>query len=97
MAEKSLTVPNLFSDPVSDVDIPLDPQLSINQNSQIYFKKYAKMKTRFKIGMEKVSECEKRLEYLQELKYFLEEAKTKDDILSVQKELKYILGQKESA
>lgn len=37
--------------------------------------------------MEKVSECEKRLEYLQELKYFLEEAKTKDDILSVQKEL----------
>ena len=84
---KSLTVPNLFSDPVSDVDIPLDPQLSINQNSQIYFKKYAKMKTRFKIGMEKVSECEKRLEYLQELKYFLEEAKTMDDILSVQKEL----------
>lgn len=34
------------------------------------------------------------MEYLQELKYFLEEAKTKDDILSVQKELNIFSGKR---
>lgn len=84
----SLTLSNLFKDPPEDETIPVDPLLSVSANSQMYFKKYNKMKTRSAIGQEKLDECDKRLSYLQDTLYFAEQVTTKQELEALKEELK---------
>ena len=46
---KALTVLNLFNDPPTKETIPVDPLLSVTANSQLYFKKYNKMRDIFRL------------------------------------------------
>lgn len=84
----SLTLSNLFKDPPEEETIPVDPLLSVSANSQMYFKKYNKMKTRSTIGREKLDECDKRLSYLNDTLYFAEQVSTKQELDALKDELK---------
>lgn len=66
----------------------MNPLLSVSANSQMYFKKYNKMKTRTAIGKEKLDECDKRLAYLNDTLYFAEQVTTKQELESLKEELK---------
>lgn len=83
-----ISVSNLFNDPPSDEIIPVDPLLSITQNSQLYFKKYVKMKTRSQMGEDKLKECLSKIHYLENVSYFIEDIKSKNDLLLLKEELK---------
>lgn len=85
---KALTVLNLFNDPPTKDTIPVDPLLSVTANSQLYFKKYNKMKTRLIIGREKLDECHEKIGYLEDVLYFATEVKTKKDLDALKEELK---------
>ena len=85
---KALTVLNLFNDPPTKETIPVDPLLSVTANSQLYFKKYNKMKTRLIIGREKLDECHEKIGYLEDVLYFATEVKTKKDLDALKEELK---------
>ena len=56
--EKSITVSNLFVDPPVDITIPLNPEMNLSSNSQLYFKKYNKLKKRKEIGAEKIKNAD---------------------------------------
>jgi len=84
---KEIKVSNLFADPPEEETIPIDPRLTIAQNSQAYFKKYNKMKNRLKIGEEMLAECDGKISYLQDMAYFASEVKTKNDLDDLRDEL----------
>lgn len=86
--QNSLTVSNLFKDPPEDETIPVNPLLSVSANSQVYFKKYNKMKTRTAIGQEKLDECDRRLAFLNDTLYFAEQVTTKQELEALKEELK---------
>ena len=83
-----LIVSNLFKDPPENVEIPVDPLLSVTANSQLYFKKYNKMKTRSSIGLEKLKECENKLAYLNDSLFFAEQIKNRQELDAFRNELK---------
>lgn len=85
---KSMTVDNLFNDPPTKETIPVDPLLSVTANSQNYFKKYNKMKTRLVMGQEKLDEGKGKIDYLQDMLYFSQTVKTKKDLDALKEELK---------
>lgn len=86
--QNSLTVSNLFKDPPEDETIPVNPLLSVSSNSQVYFKKYNKMKTRTTIGQEKLDECDRRMAFLNDTLYFAEQVTTKQELEALKEELK---------
>lgn len=86
--QNSLTVSNLFKDPPEDETIPVNPLLSVSANSQVYFKKYNKMKTRTAIGQEKLDECDRSLAFLNDTLYFAEQVTTKQELEALKEELK---------
>lgn len=86
--QNSLTVSNLFKDPPEDEIIPVNPLLSVSANSQVYFKKYNKMKTRTAIGQEKLDECDRSLAFLNDTLYFAEQVTTKQELEALKEELK---------
>lgn len=85
---KTLTVQNLFDDPPTEETIPVDPLLSVTGNSQAYFKKYNKMKTRRIMGKEKLEESQGKITYLQDMLYFIDRVKTKKELETLKDELK---------
>lgn len=86
----TIVLPNIFETPAVDESIPVDPLYSIIENSQQYFKKYNKMKTRISIGQTKLDECDMKLSFLQDMLYFSNEVKTKEELESLRKELSQI-------
>ena len=85
---KTMTVQNLFEDPPTEETIPVDPLLSVTGNSQTYFKKYNKMKTRRIMGKEKLEESQGKITYLQDMLYFIDRVKTKKELETLKDELK---------
>ncbi len=86
--QKEITVDNPFSEEGAKETIPLDPELSLIRNSQNYFKKYGKMKTRLSIGKEKLDECLMKLDYLKNADYFASEIRDRKALAALRDELK---------
>lgn len=86
--KESIIVDNLFTDPPTKETIPVNPLISITDNSQAYFKKYAKLKTRTMVGQGKLTECRSKLDYLENLSYFLDEIKDKNELIQLKDELR---------
>ena len=86
--EKSITVSNLFVDPPVDITIPLNPEMNLSSNSQLYFKKYNKLKKRKEIGAEKIKECQQMQEYLNNLAFFAADVKDRKALDALKEELK---------
>ena len=83
-----ITVANPFDEAGADITIPIDPAVSVIRNSQLYFKKYGKMKTRAAIGQEKRDECQMRLDYLQNAAYFAEDVRDRKSLEALRAELR---------
>lgn len=84
---EKITVSNLFKSPPENEVIPIDPRRSLSANSQDYFKKYRKMKTRLQIGREKIEESRIKIDYLRNMAYFIETMTTQTDLLLLKEEL----------
>ena len=87
-AGPEITVANPFDETGAEITIPVDPSVSVIRNSQLYFKKYGKMKTRAAIGQEKRDECQMRLDYLQNAAYFAEDVRDRKSLEVLRAELR---------
>ena len=85
---EKITLSNLFRDPPENEIISINPMYSMTENSQIYFKKYTKMKTRLQMGEQKLNECFLRIKYLDELSYFCESIQSRDELEAFKEELR---------
>lgn len=84
---KEITVSNIFEAPPKDISIPIDPLKSIIVNSQLYFKKYNKMKTRLSYSEQKLDECRIQIDYLQNMIYFLSNVNSLKKLEEIKEEL----------
>ena len=84
---KEVRVPNYYSEEYEEVLIPLEPNLSPNENAQKYFKKYSKAR----LGAEKAAEQSKatmeEIDYLESIKSSLERSENPHDLQEIRWEL----------
>ncbi len=81
-----LVCENYFEDNLT-VTIPLDEQLTAQQNANAYYKKYRKLKSAFEHNTLLVEENQKLLEYLQTIKQNLAFCTDTDDLMQIRQEL----------
>lgn len=88
IGQTEITVDNPFDEEGKKETIPLLPEYSLIRNSQLYFKKYNRMKTRLTIGREKWNECNIKIDYLKNVEYFIGEIHDRAQLQAIQDELK---------
>ncbi len=76
------------TDPMELIDIPLEPELSPNENAQKYFKKYNKDKRTFKALQEQIVQNDQELEYLEGILATLQSCTDEADIEEIREELR---------
>ncbi len=77
-----------FYDPdMKEIDIPLNPAISPQQNAAKFYKDYAKAKNAEKVLTGKIAEGEEELTYLLSVLDALSRAQTERDILEIREEL----------
>lgn len=84
--EKTVTVDNILADPVEPIEIPLQPELTIVDNAQHYYKLYTKLKNRAISGRYQLNQSGQRIDYLQSVLYSLSLAKDKRAVQEIQTE-----------
>lgn len=90
---ETVTLQNFYDENLSDIEIPLDKELSINQNAQKYYKKYNKEKTTIETVTIQLKEAEHEKIYFENLLYNVENAndlETLEEIKNELSSLKYI-------
>ena len=94
--DETLSAVNYYSENQENITIKLDSTLSPQQNAQVYFKKYNKLKHAEEIALTQKKELESEIEYLKSIEPFISMAKTPQEILELQKELEYVGALKET-
>lgn len=84
---KSLTAQNFYSEECEDIEIPLEPKLSPQQNAAKYYKQYNKAKNAEKYLTEQIENAEKELEYFESVLEELSRADGMKDISDIRREL----------
>ena len=84
---KSLVAQNFYSEACEDIEIPLDPKLSPQQNAAKYYKQYTKAKNAEKYLTEQIDNAEKELEYFESVLEELARADGIKDISDIRREL----------
>lgn len=84
---KSLVAQNFYSENYEDIEIPLDPKLSPQQNAAKYYKLYTKAKNAEKYLTEQIDNAEKELEYFESVLEEIARADGIKDIADIRKEL----------
>ncbi len=83
--EKELTCLNYYTN--EDIRIPLDPQLTAQENSQKYFGKYNKMKRTYEAMTQMVQETRREIDHLESIGAALDIAVKEEDLVQVKEEL----------
>ncbi len=83
--EKELTCLNYYTN--EDIRIPLDPQLTAQENSQKYFGKYNKMKRTYEAMTQMVQETRLEIDHLESIGAALDIAVKEEDLVQVKEEL----------
>ena len=86
----SAKVINYYDEDQSLIDIPLDPRLSPSQNAQRYFKRYNKLKQGKEVTEQRLFETEQQIAHLEELKFFIEDAESVEELKRLQEEMQEI-------
>lgn len=81
-----VTLQNFYSEDLSDIEIELDPNLTIEKNSEKYFSLYKKNKRTIENLIEQIDIAKKDIEYFETIKFQLENA-DKTDIAEIKEEL----------
>lgn len=85
--EESVRVLNYYSESEEYIDIPLDPSLTPQANSQVYFRQYAKAKSAFVNTGRQLEEALKELEYLESVSQSLDFSVSPGEIEEIRQEL----------
>ena len=83
---KIVTLQNFYSEDLSDIEIELDPNLTIEKNSEKYFNLYKKNKRTIENLKEQIEIAKQDLNYFETIKFQLENA-DKTDIAEIKEEL----------
>jgi predicted ribosome quality control (RQC) complex YloA/Tae2 family protein len=70
------------------IEIPLDENLTPQENAQKYFRKYSKAKTAYAYASEQLKISRRELDYLENVLYSLEETDSIDNIEEIREELR---------
>lgn len=81
-----LEAPNYYDDN-KIIKIPLDPTLSVSENSQKYFDKYGKMKRTSEALEELLVETKSQIDHLESIQNSLNIAQNQDDLEQIRLEL----------
>ena len=81
-----VTLQNFYSEDLSDIDIELDPNLTIEKNSEKYFDLYKKNKRTIENLIEQIEIAKEDLGYFETIKFQIENA-DKTDIAEIKEEL----------
>lgn len=85
-----LTAVDFYDPEMKEIDIPLSPQISPQQNAARFYKDYNRAKTAEKVLTEQIARGELELEYLHSILDELSRAETEKDVQEIRQEL--ILG-----
>ncbi len=83
--EKELKCLNYYTD--EEIKIPLDPQLSAQENSQKYFSKYNKLKRTHEAMTEMLTETRQEIDHLESISAALDIAIKEEDLVPIKEEL----------
>ena len=81
-----VTLQNFYSEDLSDIEIELDPNLTIEKNSEKYFNLYKKNKRTIENLIEQIEIAKQDLGYFETIKFQIENA-DKTDIAEIKEEL----------
>ena len=85
--EDFIILDNIFDAKQNKIKIPINKEKSLSSNSQLYFKKYNKMKTRIQIGKEKVENCKENIDALNHIYYYSTLITSNEELYALSKEL----------
>jgi len=83
----SVRVEDFYSEEGGEVEIPLDPQKTPQQNAARYYKEYTKLKNAEGVLTEQIARGEEELEYLESVLEALGRAESENDLLEIREEL----------
>ena len=83
--EKELKCLNYYEN--KEVKIPLDPQLSAQENAQKYFSKYNKLKRTFEALTDLTAETKQEIDHLESISAALDIAVREEDLVQIKEEL----------
>lgn len=83
--EKNFSALNYYTN--EPITIPLDPQLSAQENAKRYFDKYGKAKRTFEALSELITETEHEIEHLESVSTALDIALLEEDLAEIKEEL----------
>lgn len=84
---KSISLFNYYSENEDYLVVPLEENLTPQENAQKYFKRYAKAKTTYEYTNKQLKETLSELEYLESVVHMLENSATLQEINEVRQEL----------
>lgn len=82
-----LKVINYYDPEQNEIAIPIDPRLSLNGNSQKYFKRYNKLKNAEEELLKLIDTGLNEINYLENILFSIEECQTTDDLNDIYQEL----------
>jgi predicted ribosome quality control (RQC) complex YloA/Tae2 family protein len=85
--DNKLTVANYYDPDQKEITIPLDPKLSLSQNSQKYFKRYNKLKNAAEELEKLIDSTLSEIAYLENILFSIEECETTEDLDDIYSEL----------
>ena len=84
---KTAEVIDYYSEDQAMIEITLDPRLTPSQNAQRYFKRYNKLKQGKDVTERRFLETEQEIAYVEELKFFIEDAETLQELQRLRDEI----------
>lgn len=85
--DASVTVPNIYSETVESITIPLDQRLTLVENMQACYKKYDKLKRAQELLQVQRRECEANIAYLESIEASLLASSSLAEIAEIHNEL----------
>ena len=82
-----ITLQNFYSENYEDVDIPLNPNITPQENAQRYFKKYQKAKSTEEMQTKELNKSNEELNYLEGVLHTINECDSEEDIDDIKQEL----------
>ena len=82
-----ITLQNFYSDNYEDVEIPLNPNITPQENAQRYFKKYQKAKSTEEMQTKELNKSNEELNYLEGVLHTINECDSEEDIDDIKQEL----------
>lgn len=87
---RSVRVVDYYQDPPQEVEIPLDPSKSLEENARSYLEKYKKLKRSHELLRESVKRIKEGLDAVREVEELLSSASSKEELLALGDEIEAI-------